>query len=323
MPTHCVGMLIQNRWDLTHNALMSIYYSDQPKGSYDLFLIDNASDQENVEQLKDFVNSGLVPVKNAYFFANETSISRAWNLFLALTQDYDYRVKFDNDLVLMKTITPSTEPKSDSPIPDSNPAEVDPLAGAPRSGTIIGGVNSPTSRLQSRTAGIGTRNKLYSVSDNSSRFLDHLTGFSKEYEVDVAALAPVPPKSIFPSTMQDLSNREFGGRSYLMGGCMQISKKAFDVLGYFDERLPRRIDLEYSQRAIRNKINIGYHPDYWVVHMGANQPTDEKAVRDQKIALATSIIQQQPITSYANSQWEKVLRQIQKASMKYKIVNVE
>jgi len=243
---------------------------------------------------------------------------------LSMTKDYDYRLKLDNDIVMLKTVTPPAKIGSDgSPVPDSSPAEVDPLSGSPRSGAIIGGVNSPTSRLHSPSVGIGSRGKKSFVSDNSSRFIDHLTGFAEANAVDLTALVPVPPTMAFPSAFNEAVNRTLDGRSYLAGACMLISKKAFELLGYFDERLDKRIDIEYSQRAIRNRINIGYHPSYWSIHIGAREPTDEKAVRDQKYAIATQIMQSQPIPNYSDSTWEKVLRQIKKSSQKHKIVNIE
>lgn len=323
MNRHAVGIVARNRWELTYQTLMSMYYSDQPKNSYDLYIIDNASDPDNTEQLREFINSGLLPVKNAYFLPTEVSIPKVWNLFLALADEYEYRVKYDNDLVLLRTTTPSSKPERDSNVPESHPDEVNPLAGAPRSGAIIGGVNSPTSRLTSNSVGIGSRGKKYFVSDNSSRFLDHLTGFATEFSVDLAALAPVPPQLSFPAMINQLANRTLDGRSYLLGSCLQISKKVFDTLGFFDERLQRRIDIEYSQRALRSGFNIGYHPDYWVIHMGADAPTEDKGTLDHKHAFSSSIMQQQPLAGKADSQWSQVIRQIKKASMKYKIVNVE
>jgi len=323
MKKTAIAMVTKDRWNMTYQTLMSLYYSDQPKSEYDLFILDNGSSPENVEQLKEFVNSGLVPVTNAYFMG-EKRISVAYNMLLAMTKDYDFRLKLDNDIVMFKTVTPPAKgSETSSHIPESHPGEVDPLSGAPRSGAIIGGVNSPTSRLQSPSVGIQSRGKKSFVADNSSRFLDHLTSFAEDNAVDLTALVPVPPTMAFPSAFNDAINRTLDGRPYLQGACMLISKKAFEMLGYFDERLDKRIDVEYSQRAIKNGINIGYHPSYWSIHIGAREQTEANPVRDQKYAMATSIMQNQPIPIYSNSSWEKVLRQIKKASHKHQIVNVE
>jgi len=108
----------------------------------------------------------------------------------------------------------------------------------------------------------------------------------------------------------------------LLGGCMQISKKAYDTLGYFDERLSRQIDVEYTQRAIRKGINIGYHPSYWVVHMGANSPTESKEVYESKMSESIRKLQILPTLDKMPTIWEPVLRQIYLSAKKSKIVNI-
>ncbi len=329
MSKTAVGILVRDRWDLTHQTLMSLYYTDQPKDSYDVFIVDNASSEnDTIDELKKFVASGLLPIKNAYFLPTHMAISQAWNLFLGMTQNYDQRVILDNDVAFLRTVSPpsTTDVKRDvHGIPESSPEQVDPLAGAPRSGAVIGGVNSITSRLQRPSAGIYARNEGVpsSIDDKSSRFLDHLSGFSRENDVDIVSLVPVPPRHVFSGMYDKAINNQFNGRPFLTGGCMLISKRAFDTLGFFDERLDRRIDIEYTQRAIRNHMNIGYHPSYWVVHLGADQVTEGQDQYTTKMAQATSALQTMQLHStHVSSMWDGVLYQIKSASKKNVVVNI-
>ena len=315
---YCIGIVTKGRPDLTEKTLLSLYFSDQPKSDYDIIIIDNKSSDDDVRELKNFVNSKMLPIKNAYFLGEEVPISVAWNLFLFCAQDYEYRTKIDNDMVMLKTIAFSSAKKTSINTP--SPAEADPLAGAPRSASIVGGVNSPSSPIRSHNASY--MNKTKKINDISSRFLNHLTGFMTELNVDVAAFVPVAPRQTFISIYESCIKRRIQNKPYLSGGVMQISKKAFDTIGYFDERLSRRIDIEYSQRAIQNGLNIGYHPLYWAVHMGNNNNTDTKDVYDRNFAIATQITERDPIKKYSSSKWDKLYKKLTKASLKNLIINV-
>lgn len=324
MKKHAVGIVCRNRANLTNQTLMGLLYSDQPKGDYDLFLIDNGSDDQTREELKSFVAGGLLPVKNLYSFATETSIPHAWNLFLALTQKYEYRTKLDNDMVMLRTVTPSSKPKRHGGVPEEHPDSVDPLGGAPRSGAIIGGVNSLTSRIQ-RPAG-----SIYATNDDTSRFnqahskfLDHMEYFGTENAIDLMAFVPVPPQQIFQEASNAAHNNQVNGRSFLAGGCIMINKRAFDSLGYFDENIPRRIDVEYSQRAIKNGLNLGYHPHYWAVHIGVGMDTEDTAAKQIKTEQANAMLNHDLPAGRRPSKWENTVYKVISASKNNKIVNLK
>lgn len=322
LPRHCVGIVCRNRWDQTYQTLMGLYYSDQSKSDYDLYLIDNASDARTRDELKNFASGGLLPVKNLYSLATETSISHAWNLFLALTQKYKYRTKLDNDMVMLRTVTPSSKPKRDD-ITKPFPAEVDPLAGAPRSGAVIGGVNSPSSRIHRAAGSIHGGDSASKFNQAHSKFLDHMEYFATENQIDLMAFVPVPPQQTFQDASNSAHTREFFGRPFLAGGCLMISKHAFDVLGYFDENFPRRIDVEYTQRAIKNKLNLGYHPNYWAVHIGAAVDTDSANDKQIKTELANKLLQSNLPAGRRPSKWENVIYKVASASKNNKIVNLK
>ncbi len=318
---HAVGIVVKDRWSLTYQTLMGLYYSDQPKSDYDLFIIDNASDQQTRDELKDFATGGLLPVKNLYRLSTETSIPHAWNLFLALAQKYEYRTKLDNDMVMLRTVTPSSKPQRDD-ITKPFPAEVDPLGGAPRSGAVIGGVNSPTSRIVRPAASIYGGDGTNKFNQAHSKFLDHMEYFGSENGIDLIAFVPVPPTIPFQAASESAHAQEVYGRPFISGGCMMINRRAFGALGYFDETFPRRIDVEYSQRAIKIGLNLGYHPNYWAVHIGVSMDTDGDG-KQNKVSIANSLLQQNLPPGRRPSKWENVIYKVASASKNNKIVNLK
>lgn len=291
---HALGIVVKDRWQETQKTLDSLSMSEQPRDSYDLFLIDNGSSTINVDKLKLYVKGSALPFKNVILLP-ELSISRAWNLFLLLAKDYQYRTKFDNDLVLRNTlkVSPPKLVGTDTLQSPSNP-------GAPISGPPIRGVGVARSISDRRKAAKNTHH----------RFLDHLEDFSKKNSVDLASLVPVSPEQTFASMYNAVITRQYRGMSYLFGACMMISQKCFEKIGYFHELLPRRIDIEYSQRALRNGLNIGYHPNYCVSHIGAANSTESHHLLQKKYAEATEIEQSYPIETYATTEWLQIEKRL-------------
>lgn len=309
---HALGLVTRGRWKLTQQTLMSLFYSQQPKNSYDLYIIDNCSLKEDADNLRGFIRSGLLPVKNAYFLPAEATISEAWNLFLALTEKYDFRTKLDNDIVFRGTI-PSTPKKIAANQP--SPADSGPNPGSiPCGPPVKGAASSQVARSRAE--------KRRMQEFNHTRFLDHLERFMDENNVGVCALVPCPEQGQFYQMIRALSTQQFGGRPFLSGGCVMISKDTFDKLGFFDERIPRKIDLEYSQRAIRNKINIGYHPLYYVNHMDKGH-TESDAAFQSKIEKSMNIIQNSPVETHCPSMWSKVVWKVLSASKNNKIIHLK
>lgn len=298
---HALGMVIQNRWEETAKSLYSIYYSDQHASSFDIYLIDNGSSEENVNKLKDFVKSSLLPVKNL-FCIPETSISKAWNLFLVMTKDYEYRTKYDNDLILQGTMI-HTKSTHRGVLPETltgaNP-------GAIPSGPPIKGIG----QHHLRTKGIV----------NHSAFLQHMEECSTAYNADLIALVPVTPNENFVTMFKECSQRMWKDLPYLFGACMLISKKCFDSIGYFDERLTRRIDVEYTHRALTQKFNIGYHPSYGTTHIGAHNSTEGSVLQKQRYEESLIISEKMPLSGFAESEWNKNLPKLAKLALNTKVL---
>ncbi len=311
MKKFAVGMIIKDRWDLTENALNSIYYSDQISSSFDIFLIDNGSSPENTTNLRDFIKAGLLDIKNV-FLIKEMSVPKAWNLFLAITKNYQYRVKFDNDLVLARTIAATavkdSEKRTSQPKRQPTP--------------IIGGTNPGAIPSGPPIRGLGQTKKQNIFLPAHTQFLHYMEDFGKDNNADIVALAPVSPGQTFMSQILEIVRRKFDGLPYLFGACMMISKQCFDKLGYFDERLERRIDVEYTQRAVRNGINIGYHNYYFVSHIGAFQSTEPRKLIDLRCNEAIKIGRKTPIKCYCDSMWEKALPALNQAVATSNIVTL-
>ncbi len=308
-----LGIVIKDRWGLTLDCLNSLYYSDQSVRDYDLFLIDNGSTDENVAHLKQYVKSNLLPVKNLISIP-ETPVPKAWNLFLLLSKDYDFRVKYDNDLVLKGTIIPS------EPVPKpkgrSLPGDTGLNPGAVPSAPPIKGLGQIQSNARFRAQAKKIK--------RHSAFLTHMREFAEENNVDISALVPVNPEQSFGSMWYEVIRAQWKGLPYIFGACMMITKKCFDTLGYFDERLPRRVDMEYSQRAIRNKFNIGYHPYFHVRHIGAGKSTERTDIIQAKYKECIRIQEEEGnVEKYAHSEWEIASKQIKDLTNDYRVLTLD
>lgn len=284
MPPFAVGMLIKDRWEQTKLALTSLFYCDQPKDSFDLFLIDNGSSEKNVEHIKKYVQSGLLPVKHLITLP-DTSLSKAFNFFMAVTQKYEYRVKYDNDLTISGTIR-AMEPKPARKV--ANPLDYGVNPGAIPSKPSIGG------------GGMKRR----SQEAASSCFLDGMMNFSKTNNADLVSLLPVTA-GVNPNLLfNEVVRKKINGYNYLIGGCMMISKKCFDTIGYFDERLSRKVDVDYSQRAIKGGLNIGYDQSVCVIHNDV-KPSEEQSIFDLRVTESLTAIKSGQVAGYCPSIWHE------------------
>ncbi len=314
MPKHAVGMVIKDRWNLTYKTLMSLYYCDQSPNAYDLYLIDNGSSKENVRNLREFLDTNLLPARNVIFL-KEMSISQAWNLFLGLSKNYQFRTKVDNDIVFYNT--PNVQVAS--PLTDNQKFKI------PRHSAPTGSVNPGAIPNASIVKGANAKSKNRpGISKAHSQFLVHLEEYYRSHEPrpEIVSLLPVTPGETFQSMMGEVIRKASVGVPYLFGACMMISKACFDKLGYFDERLARRIDVEYTQRAVRNGFRIGYHDSFWALHAGARESTETAEVRTHNYAVATRIQEDSPIETFATSGWEAALSSLMQKAHKNKFLNI-
>ncbi len=143
------------------------------------------------------------------------------------------------------------------------------------------------------------------IVDENTKFLDVMREYSDQHGIDLTAIIPLNPGIPFHIMWIEACRVKQNGMSYLHGGCMMITKKCFDKIGYFDERLNRRMDIEYSHRTLRNEMKIGYPPNYWLKHLGANKNTvgRSEAVRRYEEALRISK-EEGNMTGRVSSMWE-------------------
>ena len=310
MKEHALGLVIADRWNLTQKTLQSLFHTDQYKESYDFYIIDNGSEPDTANAIKEWAQNGLMPVKSV-IRTHRLSIGPAWNLFLDLAKDYKFRTKLDNDLIFANTpvtVGETTRTRGLSYRTGMSPGD--------------SGVNPGAIPVASFTMGAGNR-VMKRENNRSTCFLDHLKSTIQESNLGIAALAPVAVGKTLKDTLPMLAEKRWRNSPCLVGGCMTVTKSCFDVLGYFDESLPCSIDVEYSQRAMGKGINVGYVHDYCVVDLGETQPTlslperEKNRLAIQQLAFAIPIQRE-----YIHTKWEKVHDKIRNASDNNLIVNL-
>jgi hypothetical protein len=307
---HAIGIVSAGRVDLALKTLQSLYHTDQFKDSYDLYIIDNGSDPSESAELAEWVQASIVPVKNL-IRTESLPIAPAWNLFLSLTQEYAYRTKLDNDLIFANTPVAAKpfEKTRGLPRPDS-PDDLGPNPGAPRvAGFTVG-------------AGHSIKQK---VDTHHTRFLEHVEDSISQKNLGICAIPSVSVAHTLLQTMPILANKRWRGKAVLCGGCMTITKKTFDILGYFDETLLAHIDWEYSQRAMfgGSAINCGYTDNYCVIHLGESSPTLPPDVFYKNEMDATMLASKMDFKrGFIPSKWQNVVSKIIKVANKSIVVNL-
>ena len=93
---YAVGILDQGNWELTKTTLDSVLASQQVKQSYDLYVLTISDD----EYVKTAIRLACSDVDCKILFLDKTKPSVAWNLFLSLTQDYEYRAIINSGIVI-------------------------------------------------------------------------------------------------------------------------------------------------------------------------------------------------------------------------------
>lgn len=278
MSTHAVGLICNTPFDLTQKSLQSLLLSDQPKTSYDFFIIDNTGNEKHNRQIKNWVHSQVAPVKALIVLGKTIKASKAWNLFFNLAQDYDYRTKIDSGVVLYGTPVALGPVEKTKPVRGPSPGD---------SGANPGSIPS-ASMPMGASSGIKVRERVVKNSVHSC-FLSHLTDCINTTGVGIASLVPLQEKQNFMDACKVLGAKNWRGAPCLVGKCLMVGKTVFDKVGYFDERLPHFVDLEYSQRCMGNAINVGYAANYWALDFAANAvPID---VLKKNELLANQVVQ--------------------------------
>jgi hypothetical protein len=300
-----VGVLVRDRIDLTLKTLKSLYHTDQDKDDYDLYILDNGSSPETVAGLKKWISGNYIPVKNMICMPS-LSIGQAWNIFLLATEEYEYKVKVDNDIVFHGTPVPLTV---DKPYEHTEIGETPLVAGVnpgaiPNASVVIGGNKRPSRRPQLQ----------------HSHFLDYLSSFSKQYKVDMVSLLALGPGEIFSTAMNQAAQRKYKNTAFIKHGCTLMTKKLINEIGYFDEQINSMVDVELSQRALKKGVNIGYHDSYWVYHTGFATPTCADIQRQKQEAMHVLDVRSPVI--HSDTKWSNAQKAIIKEAKKHKIVNL-
>lgn len=310
---YCVGLVVKDRWNLTSKMLDSLFHTEQEK-SFDFYIISNGSSPSTNQNLKTWISGGFVPVKNL-ICTPEFSIPQIWNLFLMLAKNSPcpYRVMLQNDLVFHGTPVNLTDAKPQAPKARLEPP---PMLG----------VNPGAIPNLGATISRGVSHSRRSAVTMSTCFLDLLAEYTEEHDLSLCSLPFLSANQLPNWFLKKSAQQSYKNMPFIKMGVTLITDKAFNRLGYFDERLPRMIDVDYSQRALRQKMNIGYHNSYWTYDIGSDNPTEGSSVAEHKRQIAMSILDTLgPVENdYASTIWEdpKKERAILKAVKKNKIVNV-
>ncbi len=307
MKKHAIGIVIQDRWDLTQKTLQSLYHTDEPKNGYDLYLINNGCSPVVTSEIKQWAQKGLVPVKNV-ICTKRIGIGPAWNLFLDVTRDYDFRTKIDNDLIFANTPVAVKPYEREKVVRTALPSDA--------------GTNPGAIPVASFIMGAGKK----VIRDNMKKhtcFLQHLEERISGSDLGICALAAVPMGTTLSDIMPGISALTWRGQPYLIGACMTITKPCFDRLGYFDDELPCFIDKEYSQRAMGAGLNVGYVEGYCVIHIGADNPTNSPDRTQQNAWAADRMGESIPFQrGFVHTKWEKVHSKLLTAATGNRIVNL-
>lgn len=300
---YAIGILVKDRWDLTVQCLKSIYFNEQTSDSYDIYIIDNNSNDETKNNLKKYCQSTSLPIKNIIFIP-EINIPSAWNLFLGITSEYRYRVKLDNDIVIHKN-TPMQLSYKDRHMLDQLGKGV--TAGG-------GNVRVGATRIRPRRR------------NSSQAFMTEMQKFSQTNNADIVALPCIGPTEVFNVTYNKLISAQLDGLPYLQSGCMLITKRCFKEIGYFDERLDRESGIEYTQRAIKNKLNIGYCETVHCLHVDEQVKSTEINKWQQliisQIQVSRQIRQELPAIKFVPTKFEGALNNIKQEMKKYRILSI-
>ena len=312
MKKYAIGMLTHNRWKFTKQSLYSLYYNAQPKDDYDLYIIDSSDDHGDAASLEAFVKSNLLPVKNVFYVPSELNIAQKANLFLcfAAKMGYEYMVKMDNDVVLKGALSGNL-PAAGRNITNGGWTLPIGRGGEPAGGPPITGMGAAHN--------IKSREK----SKPHNRFLDHMAQFSKEFSVPMVSLVPVTPGQSFSSMWESVVQASFKGQPFLFGSLMMLSKECQKTIGFFNEFLPRQVDIEISQRLLRSGHNIGYHPFFHMVHIGATQSTETPAVLDKKYEESKRLQNLNPLEGFVDTMWSKSINLIIRRMNANKFITIE
>jgi len=315
LKNHAVGLLVKDRWEFTEQTLFSLRFCDHSAAEYDLFVIDNGSDISNFRKLKDWLAKYQLPVKNLFALGTTVSMAKAWNLFLYVSQGYRFRTKIDNDIILAGTKTPLTHKMA--AMAKKKMAEMQEQlkeAGGTNPGAIPG--RPVLGQAVSKSVKRGKRNR-------TTKFLGLMQDFGSHSNADLVSLVPISDNTPFGVAYQQVMSARFSGHPFLDGRCMMITKRAFDTCGYFDEKLPRLLEIDYCYRAMVAGLNICYHPQYWIRHIGNEAPTEGITEAQIKVNKAQQRLVQFPATKVQlRSSWQECQVDIRDVAAESKVVRL-
>jgi GT2 family glycosyltransferase len=240
---------------------------------------------------------------------------------LYLTQDYKFRTKIDNDIIFAGTRTPTVVREGVKKMKKKKRLQKE------MEESIGGGPDGPGYNMprEPSRAGSGFTKRTYKPVPfrRGTEFLYHLVDFHRESGADMVSLVPLSPENSFIDEHKKACTNLFMDAPYLRGGCVMITKAGFDKCGYYNEKIERMGDLDYSRRIMKAGLNIGYHPRYWVQHNGHELYTEGPNLASTRQQMARHYMENTPTVINMGTKWEKKGKAILAAAAKTDIVNIE
>lgn len=300
---HAAGLMISHRSLFIHKTLESLQESDLASQGCDLFLILHGTPGLLKTEILDHWIDAL-PVKNVLVLP-PMKLSVVWNIFLALTKYYNFRTLIDDDLVWPHSGV-SEQKSTKTHLHDSI---VYPFHQQTSFQSI------PSSVVMGASEVVPARAMV-----THARFLETATNVLKSKGWELCSLLPVPVWSTFQEQRRIL--REHHGVRVIPGGCVTFTRAAFDQLGFFDERLPRKLWFDYSLRAARQGLKWGVQDQSFVYHLGEGQPADgQEMMRNAQVGLY--VLDNRPEEARYRTKWSSIFKFVRREANRSLIVEIE
>lgn len=217
---------------------------------YDLFIIGNNLSDKKKNIVKTYFNKNLLPIKNI-IFCDKSSLSDIYNILLDVSLDYQYLLKTTENISFLNYEVATLKK------PEKTPDQYGTNPGCVTSVSFVKGV-SHAPKVAKKT--------------NVGNILAYIDKYQKQNNLGICSIASnnysLPTASIVPA----LETRKYAGMPFVSNGIICIDRYVAEKNGYYNDKINDNcLDVEYSQRALKNGINIGYFPDLLVFSLIKNQ----------------------------------------------------
>lgn len=215
---------------------------------YDLFIIGYDLSDNSKKIIKNYYRKKLLPIKNVIFF-DKANLADVYNVILDSTSDYEYLLKTSENVSFLNYDIASY--KKPSKTPDQY------------------GANPGAVKVASFT--MGSRQASPVRKKTNIGVLEYIDKYQKEHNIGICSIASNDYGLPFGSIVPALQLRKYMGMPFVSNGIISAKHYVFEKNGYYNDKIDSScLDIEYSQRAVKNGINIGYFPNMIVFKLKNN-----------------------------------------------------